>query len=109
MIGGFDLGADEGGLEFLFLFLAKAVGRGRINLIDFDQSSPDALTTVHVLVESVQRQLSKYAATVKEVTAGDKGAVMIVVFGAPPHTHEDDATRCTHAALPQLASPAPGG
>ena len=70
-----------------------------INLLDFDQSSPDALSTVHVLVETVQRVLLKYTGMLKEVSAGDKGSVLIAVFGTPPQTHEDDAARCVHVAL----------
>ncbi|MGZ4796989.1 MAG: AAA family ATPase [Acidimicrobiia bacterium] len=70
-----------------------------VNLLDFDQSSPDALATLHALVEVVQRVLAKYSGTLKNASAGDKGSVLIAVFGAPPHTHEDDAARCTQVAL----------
>lgn len=70
-----------------------------INLLDFDQSSPDALNTVHVLVEAVQSVLSRYAGVLRNVSVGDKGSVLIAVFGTPPQTHEDDAARCTQVAL----------
>lgn len=70
-----------------------------INLLDFDQSSPDALGTVHLLVEEVQSVLARYDGTLRNLSAGDKGSVLIAVFGIPPRTHEDDAARCTKVAL----------
>ncbi len=70
-----------------------------VNLLDFDQSSPDALSTVHMLVEAVQSVLARFDGTLKNLSAGDKGSVLIAVFGTPPRTHEDDAARCTKVAL----------
>ena len=52
-----------------------------VNLLDFDQSSPDALATAQILVETVQRLFSKYAGTLKNLSAGDSGSVLIGLFG----------------------------
>jgi class 3 adenylate cyclase/predicted ATPase len=70
-----------------------------VNLLDFDQSSPDALATAQILVETVQRLFSKYAGTLKNLSAGDSGSVLIGLFGVPPQTHEDNAARATQVAL----------
>jgi predicted ATPase len=70
-----------------------------VNLLDFDQSSPDALATAQILVETVQRLFSKYAGTLKNLSAGDSGSVLIGLFGIPPQTHEDNAARATQVAL----------
>ena len=70
-----------------------------INLLDLDQSSPDALETTQLLVESVQRALARYGGSLREASTGDKGAVLIAVFGTPPRAYEDDAARCVQAGL----------
>ncbi len=70
-----------------------------ISLLDLDQSSPDALETSQLLVESVQRVLARYGGSLRDVSTGDKGAMLIAVFGTPPRAYEDDAARSVQAGL----------
>jgi predicted ATPase/class 3 adenylate cyclase len=50
------------------------------------------------LMASFQRVVHRYASVVNRMSVDDKGAAVLVVFGLPPHVHEDDPDRALAAA-----------
>ncbi|MGI8550252.1 MAG: AAA family ATPase [Dehalococcoidia bacterium] len=80
-----------------------------INLLDFGQSTIDALAQGQVIVETVQPIVDRYEGLIKELIVDDKGAVLVAIFGLPPLAHEDDPSRCVQAALAVHAALAAAG
>jgi class 3 adenylate cyclase len=46
-----------------------------------------------------QKQIYRYEGSVNKLAVGDKGSVLLVLFGAPPFFHEDDEARAVACAL----------
>ncbi|MDH5674788.1 MAG: AAA family ATPase [Myxococcales bacterium] len=51
-------------------------------------------TAVHALLEAIE----PLDGCLHQLVIDDKGTVMIIAFGLPPHMHEDDAARALHVA-----------
>lgn len=64
-----------------------------------DEANPAWLSELHEAVLTCQRVIGGWEGTLTEVTADDKGLVVVAAWGLPPLSHEDDATRATEAAL----------
>jgi class 3 adenylate cyclase/tetratricopeptide (TPR) repeat protein len=64
--------------------------------IGFDQD-PDALERLDAFVRAVQAVLTRFEATLLQLTMGDKGSYLYAGFGAPV-AHEDDRQRALLAA-----------
>ena len=60
---------------------------------------PDALPQLQALAAGAQRATRRYDGWVKEITIDEKGTTIVVAFGVPPFSHEDDGARAIRAAL----------
>jgi class 3 adenylate cyclase/tetratricopeptide (TPR) repeat protein len=69
----------------------------RFSGIDF-VGDPAASAKLDTLIRLVQHKVTRYDGTLLQLTIGDKGSYLYVVFGAPT-AHEDDARRTVVAAL----------
>ena len=69
----------------------------RFGGIDYDFDD-DAIEKLDAFVRHAQRIVTSYGGNLLQLTLGDKGAYLYVVFGSP-HAHEDDAARAAAAAL----------
>lgn len=67
-----------------------------VGLVGDDFPSLDALDT---FARALHETAGRYEATLKEVSADDKGIVGILVLGLAPLAHEDDGRRAVLAAL----------
>ncbi|HEX5691590.1 MAG TPA: adenylate/guanylate cyclase domain-containing protein, partial [Roseiflexaceae bacterium] len=65
--------------------------------IDYDHD-PNAGAQLNAFIRQVQRVAARYDSHVLDVTIGDKGSYMYVVFGAPV-AHDNDAARAVACAL----------
>lgn len=70
-----------------------------LNVIGLDYTAPDTILHLHALVRTVQETAHQYEGSVNSVVVDDKGTVLLVLFGAPPLAHEDDAARAVQCAL----------
>lgn len=68
-----------------------------IKNLDYDQ--PDTIDKLHHLLRKIQRIIYHYWGTLTRLTIDDKGTVLLVLFGAPPYSHEDDPERALRCAL----------
>ena len=68
-----------------------------INGIDYNQ--PDAIEKLHTFVHELQKVIGHYQGTLTRLTVDDKGTVLLILFGAPPYSHEDDPERALCCAL----------
>ncbi|NJN66886.1 MAG: tetratricopeptide repeat protein [Chloroflexaceae bacterium] len=64
-----------------------------------DDQSPALLTHLHLVLRVVQTTVHHYEGSVVRVAVDDKGTVMLILFGAPPQSHEDDPLRAVRGAL----------
>lgn len=75
----------------------------RFTGIDYDRD-PDASAKLDAFIRHVQRTAARYAGDLLQVTIGDKGSFLYIVFGALA-AHDDDAFRAVRAAEGLLALP----
>lgn len=61
--------------------------------------TPDAVPLLDRVTQAAQRTVARYDGWLKEITMDDKGTALVVAFGVPPFTHEDDPVRAVEAAL----------
>ncbi|MDB5867245.1 MAG: adenylate/guanylate cyclase [Betaproteobacteria bacterium] len=66
---------------------------------DFDHTAPDAASRLQSVLERTCPIVRRYDAFLKELVIDDKGVVLVIVFGLPPGSHEDDTARGVRAAL----------
>ncbi len=64
-----------------------------------DYTHPQSTDRLHALVCLVQETIYQYEGSLNKVVVDDKGTVILVLFGAPPLAHEDDALRAVCCAL----------
>ncbi len=75
-----------------------------------DYSHHDALDHLQSFIQTVQETLYSYEGSLNKVVVDDKGTVLVILFGAPPLAHEDDALRAlAFAQKMQAAYGQPGG
>lgn len=58
----------------------------------------DTLEAFDRITRVGQEVVARYDGWLKELTMDEKGTTMVAVFGVPPYSHEDDATRALDAA-----------
>ncbi len=66
--------------------------------IDFDHD-PAAASRLTNFMRDAQKMIYHYEGSVNKLAVGDKGNVLLVLFGAPPFFHEDDEVRAIACAL----------
>ncbi len=69
--------------------------------IDYN-NDPDAAPRLSNFMLDAQKQIYRYEGSVNKLAVGDKGSVLLVLFGAPPFFHEDDEARAVACALALL-------
>lgn len=65
--------------------------------IDYD--APEAAERLQQFLKAAQTLLYRFEGSLNKVTVDDKGTVLLLLFGAPPFSHEDDPTRAMAFAL----------
>ncbi len=70
-----------------------------VNVRGMTDDAADALHAVDRLAKAAQQVATRYDGWPKEVTMDEKGTTLTLVFGVPPFTHEDDASRAVAAAI----------
>lgn len=70
-----------------------------VNVRGVGHVTSDALSSLQRVTTASQRTLERYHGWLKEITMDEKGTTLVVAFGVPPFSHEDDPTRAVQAAL----------
>jgi class 3 adenylate cyclase/tetratricopeptide (TPR) repeat protein len=103
--------ANEDGLAaFLHPAIAERIGRGHAGLVDEHRTvtvvfvgfpdlvddDPDAVDRLQRYLAAAVRLIDRWGGHLRQVDLGDKGSVLVVVFGAPVRLedHEEHAVRC---------------
>src|SRR6266540_4272879 len=95
----------EGGLAaFLHPAIAERIRSGHAGLVDDD---PDAVDRLQRYVSIAVRVIDRWGGHLRQVDLGDKGCVLVIVFGAPVHheDHEELAVRCCAELLGLTGGP----
>lgn len=66
--------------------------------IDYDRD-PAAGSRLSNFMLDAQKRIYHFEGSVNKLAVGDKGSVLLVLFGAPPFFHEDDEVRAVACAL----------
>ncbi len=69
--------------------------------IDYDHDA-EAGVKLSNFMRDAQEMIYHYEGSVNKLAVGDKGSVLLVLFGAPPFFHEDDEVRAVACALALL-------
>jgi class 3 adenylate cyclase/predicted ATPase len=70
-----------------------------IGVAGLDYSQGDAVEKLHHFLRAAQEIIYRYEGSINKLAVDDKGTVLIALFGAPPHAHEDDPERALRCAL----------
>lgn len=71
-----------------------------IGLKDFDALADEVnLARFQQFLEAAQHVIYRHEGSINKMAVDDKGTVFLVLFGAPPLAHEDDAARAARCAL----------
>jgi predicted ATPase/class 3 adenylate cyclase len=70
-----------------------------IGVAGIDYAQPDAVERLHAFWRAAQDIIYRYEGSSNKLAVDDKGTIAIVLFGAPPHAHEDDPARALRCAL----------
>jgi class 3 adenylate cyclase/tetratricopeptide (TPR) repeat protein len=70
-----------------------------IGIGGIDYAQPDATFRLHTFLRTAQETIYYYEGSINKLAVDDKGTVLMVLFGAPPFAHEDDACRAARCAL----------
>jgi class 3 adenylate cyclase len=69
-----------------------------ISGIDYNCDSEAGLR-LHNFLRDAQKVIYHYEGSINKMDVGDKGSVLLVLFGAPPFYHQDDELRAVACAL----------
>lgn len=64
-----------------------------------DYEAPEAHQQLQDFLQAVQEIIYRFEGSLGKVAVDDKGTILLILFGAPPLFHEDDATRAVACAL----------
>lgn len=64
-----------------------------IGVSSIDYTQDDSLGQLQACVQRVQTILYRYEGSLNKIVVDDKGTVLLLLFGAPPLSHEDDPLR----------------
>ncbi len=70
-----------------------------IGIGGLDYKAPNAGEQLQNFIQATQELLYRYEGSLGKVAVDDKGTVVLILFGAPPFSHEDDAQRAVAFAL----------
>jgi class 3 adenylate cyclase/tetratricopeptide (TPR) repeat protein len=64
-----------------------------------DYEAPNADRQIQNFLQATQEIIYRFEGSLGKVAVDDKGTVLLLLFGAPPFSHEDDAARAVACAL----------
>ncbi len=64
-----------------------------------DYEAANAIERLQKFIQSTQQLILDFEGLLNKVAVDDKGTILLILFGAPPFSHEDDATRAVAFAL----------
>ena len=70
-----------------------------IKITGLDYAQAQDLFRLHAFFKDVQSIIYDYEGSINKLAVDDKGTTLLILFGAPPLAHEDDAERAVHCAL----------
>ncbi len=70
-----------------------------VGIGNLDYEAAEAGTRLQALLQATQELIQRFEGSLGKVAVDDKGTVMLILFGVPPFSHEDDATRAVAFAL----------
>lgn len=70
-----------------------------ISVRNVDYEAAAVLPQLQAFIRTVQEVLYQFEGSLNKVAVDDKGTVLLLLFGAPPVSHEDDTTRAVACAL----------
>lgn len=66
---------------------------------ELDYDKPGTIEQLHQFVRSAQKIVYHYEGSLPRIMVDEKGTVLLIIFGAPPSSHEDDPERAVRCAL----------
>ena len=73
-----------------------------LNLPGIDYDTDGVLDFISTIINSIQNILQVYEGTLNKFLVDDKGSTLVIGFGLPPFSHEDDSVRCAIAGMALL-------
>lgn len=70
-----------------------------IGIGGFDYEAADVAERLQDFLQAIQELVQRFEGSLNKVAVDDKGTVLLILFGAPPFSHEDDITRAVACAL----------
>eukprot|EP00002_Diphylleia_rotans_P027014 TRINITY_DN5405_c0_g1_i1.p1 TRINITY_DN5405_c0_g1~~TRINITY_DN5405_c0_g1_i1.p1 ORF type:complete len:2405 (+),score=475.09 TRINITY_DN5405_c0_g1_i1:72-7286(+) len=68
-------------------------------IVELDETDPSSFELLQNATLEMQKAIHHWAGTIRQFMMDDKGSVLVVAFGLPPYSYENDAARCVMAAL----------
>ncbi|MCK6625260.1 MAG: tetratricopeptide repeat protein [Anaerolineae bacterium] len=65
----------------------------------FDYEAANIAERLQNFLQAIQELVQRFEGSLNKVAVDDKGTVLLILFGAPPFSHEDDITRAVACAL----------
>ncbi len=73
-----------------------------LNLPGMDYGAEGALDFISTIINEIQNILQVYEGILNKFLVDDKGSTLVIGFGLPPFSHEDDSVRCAIAGMALL-------
>ncbi len=70
-----------------------------VGIGNIDYEAEEAGERLQNLLQATQELIHRFEGSLGKLTVDDKGTVVLILFGVPPFSHEDDATRAVAFAL----------
>ncbi len=70
-----------------------------LKVVGLDDPTPTVLAPLHDVLRMIQTTVYLYEGIIARMAVDDKGTTLLILFGAPPFAHEDDALRAVRGAL----------
>jgi len=70
-----------------------------IGIKGLDYNQPGTIEKLHSFVCKIQEIIYHYWGSLTRLTVDDKGTVLLILFGAPPLSHENDPEHALHSAM----------
>lgn len=70
-----------------------------VNLPGMDYGDERVLELISAIINEIQNVLQVYEGTLNKFLVDDKGSTLVIGFGVPPFSHENDSVRCVMAGM----------
>lgn len=91
------VGMEKGIHDWMGVLRTMSVLFVGVSGLDYDQGN--GVEALHTFTRSVLRIIYRYQGSLCRLAADDKGTSFLILFGAPPFAHSDDAVRIVRCAL----------